>query len=85
VHQREEAELLAAPAGLAPALDRLEQIGDMGADRPLRMAAPRLAPGQALLQDRIRNQGPLEVSLGGEAADRAPLTQSMLSANQRSP
>jgi len=66
-----EAELVPALARLAPAVDRLEQVGHVGADGPLGMAAARLSPGEPSLQHGILEQGSLEIRLPGDATRRA--------------
>ena len=84
VHQREEAQLLPSLAGLAPALDRREQVGHVRAHRALRMTAARLAPRQALLEHRILAQRALEVGLRREAGNRGePLARQPASRRAR--
>ena len=73
MHQRDEAQLRPPLAGLAPALDRREQIRYVRADRALGVAAPGLAPGQPSSITGSSRERPLELGLRDEAGDRATL------------
>ena len=92
VHERQEAQLAPASAGLAALLDLGEKIGYVGAHRALRVPGPRLPPGQAETQLGILRDGSLELGLRRESGNEAGAERlaghrhySTRSATQRSP